>query len=49
MSTGTKTLFDHPTCPGIMQVEHILVVNELRVVTKEVIETVCENLIIGLH
>jgi DNA transposition AAA+ family ATPase len=33
----------------MMQVEHILVVNELQVVTKEVVETARENLIIGLN
>jgi len=33
----------------MMQVEHILVANELAVVTKEVVETARENLIIGLN
>jgi DNA transposition AAA+ family ATPase len=33
----------------MMQVEHILVANELQVVTKEVVETARENLIIGLN
>ena len=32
----------------MMQVEHILVANELQVVTKEVVETARENLIVGL-
>jgi len=32
-----------------MQVEHILVANELQVVTKEVVETARENLVIGLN
>jgi hypothetical protein len=31
----------------MMQVEHILDANELQVVTKEVVETARENLIIG--
>lgn len=33
----------------MMQVEHILVANQLQVVTKEVVETARENLIIGLN
>jgi hypothetical protein len=33
----------------MMQVEHILKANELQVVTKEVVETACENLIIGFN
>jgi len=33
----------------MMQVEHILVANELQVVTKEVVETARENLVIGLN
>ena len=32
----------------MMKVEHILVANELQVVTKEVVETARENLIVGL-
>ena len=32
-----------------MQVEYILVANELQVVTKEVVETARENLVIGLN
>jgi hypothetical protein len=31
----------------MMQVEHILVANQLQVVTKEVVETARDNLIIG--
>ncbi|MGZ3646345.1 MAG: hypothetical protein ACXVCM_21115, partial [Ktedonobacteraceae bacterium] len=31
----------------MMQVEHILIANEMTVVTKEVVETARENLIIG--
>ena len=31
----------------MMQVEHVLVANQLQVVTKEVVETARENLIIG--
>lgn len=31
----------------MMQVEHILVANQLQVVTKEVVETARQNLIIG--
>jgi hypothetical protein len=33
----------------MMQVEHVLVANQLPVVTKEVVETARENLIIGLN
>lgn len=33
----------------MMQVEHVLVANQLQVVTKEVVETARENLIIGLN
>ncbi len=33
----------------MMQVEHILAANELQVVTKEVVETARENLIIGFN
>jgi hypothetical protein len=33
----------------MMEVEHILVANELQVVTKEVVETAREKLIIGLN
>ncbi|HTK06636.1 MAG TPA: hypothetical protein VL485_05685 [Ktedonobacteraceae bacterium] len=31
----------------MMQVEHVLVANQLQVVTKEVVETARDNLIIG--
>ncbi len=31
----------------MMQVEHVLIANQLQVVTKEVVETARENLIIG--
>ena len=31
----------------MMQIEHVLLANQLHVVTKEVIETARENLIIG--
>jgi len=33
----------------MMQVEHVLVANQLQVVTKEVVETARENLIIGFN
>jgi hypothetical protein len=33
----------------MMQVEHVLVANQLQVVTKEVVETARGNLIIGLN
>jgi len=46
-SIGTRTLYDHPNCSGMMQVEHILVAKELQDVTKKVVETARENLIIG--
>jgi hypothetical protein len=31
----------------MMQVEHVLVANQLQIVTKEVVETARQNLIIG--
>src|SRR5437660_12348596 len=33
----------------LMQVEHVLVANQLQVVTKEVVETARQNLIIGFN
>lgn len=33
----------------MMQVEHVLVANQMHVVTKEVVETARENLIIGFN
>ena len=38
-------LIDRP----MIQVEHILVANELTVVTKEVVETARKNLVIGFE